>query len=143
MELLNYTPFPALMTRFGASPDVMGASLVARVTYDLRDGIATPSDEQSWIVSPKPWECEYGPMEADEVFYKGGTDLFVFGSARTPRQRPLTEMIRRWDDRPAPVGLGSALRHTADACAPASPSARTGRCRRFIPVSTTPRFQRW
>jgi hypothetical protein len=93
MDLFNHTPFPALMMRFCASPEVMGASMVARVTYDLRHGIATPSDEQSWIVSPKPWECAYGAMEADEVFCKGGTDLFVFGSARTPRERPLTEMI--------------------------------------------------
>ncbi|HVZ86849.1 MAG TPA: DUF2169 domain-containing protein [Polyangia bacterium] len=92
MDLQNYTPFPALLMRFGATEDVMGGSLVARVTYDLLDGALVQASEQSWIVSPKPWECEYGPMESDEVFYKGGTDLFLFGSAQAPRGRPVYEM---------------------------------------------------
>jgi hypothetical protein len=31
-------------------------------------------------------------MEADEAFYKGGTDVFVFGSARSPGQRPVNRL---------------------------------------------------
>lgn len=87
LDLINHTPFPALLTRFGASIDTMASSLVARVTYDIRDGRLLPSVEQSWTVSPKPWECQYEPMESDEAFYKGGTDVFVFGSfpASSPR----------------------------------------------------------
>ena len=90
MQLINHTPFPALLTRFGASMDVMGSSLVVRATYDVRGDQLVPSAEQSWPTSPKPWECAYGPMEADEAFYKGGTDLFVFGTARTPGRRPVS-----------------------------------------------------
>jgi hypothetical protein len=92
MDLLNFTPFPALLTRFGASADTMGSSLVVRVTYNWVGGCLAPSEEQSWVVSPKPWECEYGPMEADEAFYKGGTDIFVFGHARSPGRRPVTRL---------------------------------------------------
>jgi hypothetical protein len=92
MDLLNFTPFPALLTRFGASADTMGSSLVVRVSYNLEGGRLVPSEQQSWTVSPKPWECEYGPMEADEAFYKGGTDVFVFGHARSPGRRPVTQL---------------------------------------------------
>lgn len=92
MQLQNHTPFPALLSRFCASSDVMGSSLVVRVTYDVRASRLTPSAEQSWKVSPTPWRCEYGPMEADDAFYKGGTDLFLFGRARTPEARPATSM---------------------------------------------------
>jgi len=89
----------------------MGAALVVRISYDLvrngnigrdqiwdqdRDGPPNarlvPSAEQAWPVSPKPWEGEYGPMEPDNAFYKGGTDLFVFGAACAPQGRPVTTM---------------------------------------------------
>jgi hypothetical protein len=92
MELQNFTPFPALLSRFCASSDVMASSLVVRVTYDLVGGRLMPSPEQPWKVSPAPWQCVYGPMEADDAFYKGGTDVFLFGRARTPGARPMTSM---------------------------------------------------
>jgi hypothetical protein len=92
LDLINHTPFPAMLTRFGASEDVMGASLVVRVTYHLLATGLVRSEEQTWIVSPKPWDCEYGPMEADTAFYKGGTDIFLFGSARAPKRRPVTRL---------------------------------------------------
>jgi hypothetical protein len=90
--LTNFTPYPALLTRFAATSDVMGGALVARVTYEIGDTSLTPSTEQTWIVSPKPWDSAYGPMEADEAFYKGGTDVIVFGSARAPAHRPVTRL---------------------------------------------------
>ena len=92
MDLHNHTPYPALLARFGADDDVMGAALVVRVTYDIAGGRLFPSAEQAWPVSPAPWECEYGPMEPDSAFYKGGVDLFVFGSACAPYRRAVTHM---------------------------------------------------
>lgn len=115
MDLNNHTRFPALLSRFVASNDVMGASLVVRITYDLvqnghpggeagrgqssgRGGDEpasarlVPSVEQTWPVSPKPWACEYGPMEPDNAFYKDGTDLFVFGAAWAPEGRRVATM---------------------------------------------------
>jgi hypothetical protein len=93
VDLFNSTPFPALLTRFGASADTMGSSLVSRVTYDWVGDRLRASEQQSWAVSPKPWECAYGPMEADEAFHKGGTDLFLFGHARSPGQKPVTQLM--------------------------------------------------
>jgi hypothetical protein len=92
MDLFNHTRFPSILTRFGASIDTMGSALVVRATYDIVQGRLVPSDEQSWAVSPKPWQCEYGPMEADDAFHKAGTDLFVFGRACSPGGRPTTQM---------------------------------------------------
>lgn len=71
--------------------DQFCASLAARVTYDLIGGAAVPSAEQAWKISPGPWECEYGPMDGDEVLYRGGVDLFVFGHARAPQGGKVTQ----------------------------------------------------
>jgi hypothetical protein len=60
----------------------MGASMIARVRYDLHDGRLTPSSDQPWRVSAEPWESPFGPFEADQPFRKGGCDIFLFGSAR-------------------------------------------------------------
>ncbi len=126
MDLHNHTPYPALLSRFGAENDVMGSSLVVRITYEIANGgRLVPSAEQAWPVSPKPWACDYGPMEPDNAFYKGGTDLFVFGAACAPQGRPVTTMNvvlevgrfrreiavfgdRTWVKRGDDVGIGAA-----------------------------------
>jgi hypothetical protein len=94
MDLNNYTPYPALLSRFVVDPerDLMGSALVARVTYDVVGNGLVPSKEQTWKVSPQPWECPYGAMEADDAFYKGATDIFLFGRARSPGKRPVSAM---------------------------------------------------
>lgn len=88
MELKNFTPFPALLFRGCLAGDRLAAAIVCRVTYDLVDGRLVESGEQPWIVSAAPWTSPRGPMDSDEVFYRGGVDLFVFGSARAPGGRP-------------------------------------------------------
>ena len=83
MELVNHTSFPAALFRGVVGDDLLYGSLLARVTYDLAaNGALQPSKEQPWKVSGPPWETEYGQMPSDELFYKGGVDLFVFGHAR-------------------------------------------------------------
>jgi hypothetical protein len=62
--------------------------MVARVTYDVRDGALVPSKSQPWLVSEEPWESPLGPFEADQPFRKGGVDLFIAGSACTPGGQP-------------------------------------------------------
>jgi hypothetical protein len=91
VELTNHTPYPAMLFRGYMGDDLFVASLAVRVTYDLVDGAAVPSAEQTWPVSPGPWECEYGPMDGDELHYRGGVDLFVFGHARAPKGCKVTE----------------------------------------------------
>ena len=84
MELDNQTIFSAMLFRGGIDENRFAASVMARVTYDIIDGQLEISEEQPWETSPGPWECEYGPMDSDEVIYKDGVDVLVFGSARAP-----------------------------------------------------------
>jgi hypothetical protein len=88
MELENHTPFHAFLFRGCIDEDRLFGSLVTRLTYDLRGDRLALADEQSWPVSPGPWMGPYGPMEGDELFYRGGVDMFVFGSARAAEGKP-------------------------------------------------------
>jgi hypothetical protein len=92
MNLDNHTPFPAMIFRAGIDAERLCAAVFARVTYDLVGHELVVASEQSWPVSPPPWESDYGPMDSDEVFYRGGVDLFVFASARPPRGTPATRV---------------------------------------------------
>jgi hypothetical protein len=85
MQLVNHTPFPAMIFRGGIEGNRLFGAVICRVTYDIAGTELKVSAEQTWKVSPPPWECEYGPMDSDEVFYRGGVDLFAFGSARPDR----------------------------------------------------------
>ena len=76
-----------MIFRGGIDENRLFAAVICRVTYDLKGHSLEVSPEQTWKVSPPPWECEYGPMDSDEVFYRGGVDLFAFGSARPPDSR--------------------------------------------------------
>lgn len=93
MELLNDTLFPAGLFRTVIDEHRIAASLLARVTYDIQDCSLVPSLDQTWKVSGPPWESEYGPMDSDELFYKWGVDLFVFGHARAPGEHKATEVV--------------------------------------------------
>jgi len=88
MKLENRTPFPAHLFRTTIDDDRLAAAVIARVTFDVEDGICTVAPEQVWQVSPGPWEGPHGPMEGDDVFVRGGVDLLVFGHARPPSGVP-------------------------------------------------------
>jgi len=92
MDLVNHTPFPAFLWTAIADDDRLMASLVARVTFDVRNGELRPSAQQLWQVSPAPWKSPYGPMEADDIFYKDGVDLFLFGHARATGGKEATQV---------------------------------------------------
>ncbi len=66
--------------------------MVARITFDLTPAGPVPSADQPWIVSKAPWDSEHGQVDGDEVFYRGGVDLFLFGTARAAG-RAVTEMV--------------------------------------------------
>jgi hypothetical protein len=89
LELDNSTRFAAALFRGCIDDRRLYGSLVVRVTYDLRGNRLALADEQSWPVRPGPWDGPCGPMEGDELFYRGGVDLLVFGSARSPTGRPV------------------------------------------------------
>lgn len=93
MQIDNHTSYPAHMFRTTFDDeDRIAASIFVRVTYDLLGDRLSPADEQSWIVSPAPWNCEYGMMESDDVFIKGGVDFMIFGHARPPGGQPAQQM---------------------------------------------------
>lgn len=96
MELENNTSFPAMLYRTTLSEQDgkarFAAAVITRVTYDLTEWGVVPSGEQVWKLSPEPWDGPHGPMDGDEVFYRGGVDVFVFGRARTPNGRPAPQV---------------------------------------------------
>ncbi|HVT09945.1 MAG TPA: DUF2169 domain-containing protein [Polyangia bacterium] len=92
MELRNRTPFPAAIFRTVIDDNRLAAAVVARITFNLVDGKLVASSEHPWIVSGPPWDGPQGKMDSDEVFRRGGVDLLVFGSARAPRNRAVSQM---------------------------------------------------
>lgn len=88
MKLDNPTPYPALLSRSALEGQAMLGSLLVRVTYDIADGELRISEDQAWKVSGPPWDGPHGPMPSDELFYREGVDVLVFGAARPPGGRP-------------------------------------------------------
>jgi len=111
MDLDNRTTYPAYLFRAGIDEKRLAASLAVRVTYDIIDGRLVPSREQTWKFSPGPWKGPCGPMDGDEVFYRGGVDVLVFGHAHAPGGKsvtthdvlievgPITRRVRVFGDR--------------------------------------------
>lgn len=92
MKLLDHTGFPSMLFRTTIDDDdTLAAAAVVRVTYALRGEELVPI-EPAWAVSSGPWSGPQGPMEGDGYFYKQGVDLLVFGCARAPEGRAVTEM---------------------------------------------------
>jgi hypothetical protein len=92
MELDNRTPYPAGLFRTIITDTRFAAAALARVTYDIVEACLVPSKDQPWIISFPPRETEYGTMNSDECFYRGGVDLFLFGHACAPGGRPVNQM---------------------------------------------------
>ncbi|HEY8377921.1 MAG TPA: DUF2169 domain-containing protein [Nannocystis sp.] len=119
MKFFNYTPYPAYLHRGFIEERRALASAMLRVTYDVVDGRLRPADEQVWPISPGPWDSPYGPLPGDQRYIRGGVDVMIFGSARSPRPVPRIDVEvqlggswrarvfahgpRVW--RPGPVGL--------------------------------------
>lgn len=101
MKLTNETGIPAILFRTIIDETRFAAAVIARITYDLDASGLRISSTQPWIVSAAPWEGPEGPMPSDEVFYRGGTDLLVFGKAYGADGRPCrftTVRVRCEDD---------------------------------------------
>lgn len=92
MDLDNKTPYPAHFYRTAISDDTFAASVLVRVTFDLGPRGLAPAAEQPWITSRAPWKGPQGEMESDDVYYRGGCDVFLFGSARSADGKPAREI---------------------------------------------------
>lgn len=93
MELTNHTVYPAGIARMViGQDDRIAASVLLRVTYDIRGDVLVPSEEQPWVYSPVPWDSPKGSMDSDLVFYKGGVDVFLFGHATAEGGKPVSSL---------------------------------------------------
>lgn len=88
MRLDNRAGVPALLFRGVIGEERFAAAVIARITYRIEAGRLVQDDEQPWPVSAAPWDGPEGKMPSDEVFYRGGVDLMVFGEAWAARGRP-------------------------------------------------------
>ena len=92
MDFINSTPFNTLIHRASLNDDMIAMAIMCKVTYDvLEDGSAKISETQDWELHQSMWENEYGPMDTDDVYTKGGIDIMVFGSAKAPQGKTITE----------------------------------------------------
>jgi hypothetical protein len=92
MELINHTAYPAIMFRSGLNDFKYAMSVAVRVTYDIENGNAIVSENQEWKLERQQWQSEYGLVESDDVFKRGGVDILLFGSAKAPKGIPVKSM---------------------------------------------------
>lgn len=90
MDLTNNTPYPAEVFRTVIDEDRIAASILARITFRIVNGELIPDQEDPWPVSAQPYETEYGLMDSDELFCKGGADILLFGYARAQEGKKIT-----------------------------------------------------
>lgn len=95
MKLDNRSPYHAHLFRGGIDERRLFGSVAVRVTYDIVGDRLRVADDQAWQVSPAPWDSPQGPLPGDELFYRGGVDLLVFGSARAARPVPRIDLDLR------------------------------------------------
>lgn len=88
MKFVNETRFSAKLLRGAIDDERMSASALMRVTFDIVRAQLVVAEQQPYIVSEAPWESPRGEFEQDQVFKRGGVDLFVFGNAIAPNGRP-------------------------------------------------------
>lgn len=92
MDFINTTPFHTLTHRAALDEDIIAMAIMCKITYDvLEDGNLKISETQDWELHQSIWESEYGPMDTDDVYTKGGIDIMVFGSAKAPKGKEVTE----------------------------------------------------
>ncbi|MGJ8667117.1 MAG: DUF2169 domain-containing protein [Patiriisocius sp.] len=92
MEFYNETPFSSLTHRTTLGEENIAMSVQCRVFFDVdADGNATISDLQKWELKEDYWESEFGPMDKDNVYVRGGVDVLVFGHARAPKGQTITQ----------------------------------------------------
>ena len=99
VKLENSSPFPAHLFRGGIDEHRLFGSVAVRVSHDVVGDRLRVAREQTWPISPGPWDSPYGPLPADDLFYRGGVDLLVFGAARSVRPVPRIDLHIRVGER--------------------------------------------
>ena len=91
MELDSKTPYPAHFCRAAIGDDRFAASILARGTFDVGARGAAASEPQRWTTSRAPFPSPQGEMASDDVYYREGGDVLLFGSARPADGKPARE----------------------------------------------------
>ncbi len=92
MDFTNNTSFHTLVHRTALQNDIIATSLMCKIMYDVNEeGEATISEAQDWELHQEYWVSEYGPMDKDDVYKRGGVDIMLFGSAKAPKGKTSTE----------------------------------------------------
>lgn len=84
MELINHTPYPSLLFRTNLDGDLFACSACAKVTYNITGEGVFLSDAQKWEVYKEITQTINGYLDSDNVFKRGGTDILLFGKAKSP-----------------------------------------------------------
>ncbi len=93
MNFTNKTFFPSLIHRTSLDDDIIAMSVTCRITFDIAKGKANICEEQEWELHQDYWESDYGPMDKDDVYKRGGVDIMVFGSAKTPKGKKESQVV--------------------------------------------------
>lgn len=92
MEFYNETPFSTLTHRTTIGEENIAMSAQCRVVFDVdKTGNAVVSEIQGWELKDNYWESEFGPMDKDDVYIRGGVDILLFGHARAPKGKTITQ----------------------------------------------------
>jgi hypothetical protein len=94
VELDNDTGLNATLLRQSIDDDRMLAAVVCRVSFEWNDDAPgrRAEDQSRWPLKPEPEPTPWGVLEPEPTFHRDGVDLFVFGDAIAPAERPTVAM---------------------------------------------------
>lgn len=92
MDFQNETGLPAKIFRGQPEPDIMLATVVAKVSFLIQSDTVQQLDVAGVDVYEEDLETPFGYLPNDMVPLKPGVDLFVLGKAYAPGQRPAERM---------------------------------------------------
>lgn len=93
MEFYNETSFSTLTHRTTIGDENIAMSAQCRVVFDVdREGNSTISETQDWELKAEYWESDFGPMDKDDVYIRGGVDVLLFGMAKAPHGTMVSQM---------------------------------------------------
>jgi len=105
MELVNATEFSAGFVNTVISEDDLMAAVVCKPAFRIEGESLVPDLSDPWPIGPKPVATDFGEIDGELPFIKGGVDFLYLGSVHAPDGRaidPLDVMFqvgtgfRRW-----------------------------------------------
>lgn len=92
MELVNKTNCSALLFRTAPGGENFAAAVIVRKSFRIENERLVPVKTPFLPLSAQPRMTEFGPLESDLIYRRGGVDLPVFGKATALNGRPVDRM---------------------------------------------------